>query len=54
MIIKSYELKKINLNKSRFILFYGKNEGLKKESLSFIIEDKNKILNYEEKEILDN
>ena len=54
MIIKSYDLKKINLNKSRFILFYGKNEGLKKESLNFIIKDKNKILNYEEKEILDN
>ena len=54
MIIKSFDLKRINLNKNRFILFYGKNEGLKKESLNSLIKDKNKISNYDEKEILDN
>ena len=31
MILKSYEINKINLNKNKIILFYGKNEGLKKE-----------------------
>ena len=54
MIIKSFEIKKINLNVKKFILFYGKNEGLKSETLDFLIKDKNKISNYEEKEILDN
>jgi DNA polymerase-3 subunit delta len=54
MIIKSYEIKKINLERNRFILFYGKNEGLKNEAFDILIKDKNKISNYEEKEILDN
>jgi len=43
-------LKKIN----QLILFYGKNEGLKKEALDILIKDENNIQNYEEKEILDN
>ena len=54
MIIKSYEIKKINLKKNKCILFYGKNEGHKNESIDIIIEKKNTILNYDEKEILDN
>jgi DNA polymerase-3 subunit delta len=54
MILKSYELKKSNLNLKKFFLFYGKNEGLKNEILDILIKDKNKISNYEEKEILDN
>jgi DNA polymerase-3 subunit delta len=54
MIVKSFDIKKINLSKNKFILFYGKNEGLKNESLDFLIKDKNKISNYDEKEILDN
>jgi DNA polymerase-3 subunit delta len=54
MIIKSYEIKKINLKKNKCILFYGKNEGHKKESIDIIIEKKNTILNYDEKEILEN
>ena len=54
MIIKSYEIKKINLENNQFILFYGKNEGLKNEATSSLIKKKNKILSYEEKEILDN
>ena len=53
MIIKSYEIKKINLKKNKCILFYGKNEGHKNESIKIIIEKKNTILNYDEKEILD-
>ena len=54
MILKSFEINKINLNISNLILFYGKNEGLKNEALNVLIKDKNNIFNYEEKEILDN
>jgi DNA polymerase-3 subunit delta len=54
MIIKSYELNKINLNSTKIFLFYGKNEGLKKEALSILIKNKDNISNYEEREILDN
>jgi DNA polymerase-3 subunit delta len=54
MILKSYEVNKINKDTNRLILFYGKNEGLKKEAFNILIKDKNNISNYEEKEILDN
>jgi DNA polymerase III subunit delta len=54
MILKSYEIKKINQNVNHLILFYGKNEGLKNEALNILIKDKNNILIYDEKEILDN
>ena len=54
MILKSYEINKINQNIKYFILFYGKNEGLKNEALNFLFKNKNNISNYEEKEILDN
>tara|TARA_B100001287_G_scaffold45806_1_gene34896 strand:+ start:414 stop:1400 length:987 start_codon:yes stop_codon:yes gene_type:complete len=51
MILKSYEINKINLNTNHLILFYGKNEGLKNEALNILI--KENVSNYEEKEILD-
>jgi DNA polymerase III subunit delta len=54
MILKSYEINKINPNINHLILFYGKNEGLKNQSLDILFKDKNNISNYEEKEILDN
>jgi DNA polymerase-3 subunit delta len=54
MILKSYEINKINQKINHLILFYGKNEGLKKEALDILIKDKTNVLNYEEKEILDN
>tara|TARA_B110000003_G_scaffold20041_1_gene19496 strand:+ start:281 stop:1273 length:993 start_codon:yes stop_codon:yes gene_type:complete len=54
VIIKSFELKKINVKQNKLILFYGKNEGLKNEGINILIKDKSKISNYEEKEILDN
>jgi DNA polymerase-3 subunit delta len=54
MILKSYEINKINQNIKHFILFYGKNEGLKNEALNILIKNKNNVSNYEEKEILDN
>tara|TARA_B100001173_G_C15974717_1_gene541670 strand:- start:27 stop:1019 length:993 start_codon:yes stop_codon:yes gene_type:complete len=54
MIIKSFEIHKIRLDINRFILFYGKNEGLKNQATADLIKDRNQIFNYEEKEILDN
>ena len=36
MIIKSFEINKINIKKTPCILLYGKNEGLKKETTNFI------------------
>jgi len=54
MILKSFEIKKIDQNINNLILFYGKNEGLKNESLDILFQDKNNISNYDEKEILDN
>ena len=52
MIFKSFEINKINKKTHRLILFYGKNEGLKNETLSILTKDENNIQNYEEKEIL--
>ncbi|MDA8726821.1 DNA polymerase III subunit delta [Candidatus Pelagibacter bacterium] len=54
MIIKSYEIEKINTNKDCLFLFYGKNDGLKNEAIKILNKDRNNISNYEEKEILDN
>jgi DNA polymerase-3 subunit delta len=56
MILKSYELSKINLQNHQFYLFYGENEGLKDEIIKNLFEEnyKNKIFRYEEKEILEN
>ena len=56
MIIKSYQLQNININTNKFILFYGINEGLKKEEILKLIlsENKENINKFEEKEILDN
>ncbi len=54
MILKSFELNKINLQKNKIILLYGKNEGHKSKSISTITEKNKNILNYDEKEILEN
>ena len=54
MIIKSYELDKINLEHNKFVLFYGKNEGLKNASTNDLLKDKENITKYEEKEIFEN
>jgi DNA polymerase-3 subunit delta len=54
MILKSYEINKINQNINHVILFYGKNEGLKNEALNVLNKNRKNISNYEEKEILDN
>ena len=54
MIIRSYELNKIDLKKNKFVLFYGKNEGLKSDSTNNLLKNKESISRYEEKEILEN
>ena len=56
MILKSYETKKIDINKDNIILFYGQNEGGKKEEISKIISlnDDKSLFAYDEKEILEN
>ena len=54
MIIKSFELNKINLNKTRLILLYGVNEGLKKQAINNLIKGKNNIYSYEENDVLNN
>ena len=54
MIVKSHEINKLNKNKANFYLLYGKNNGLKKELTKYILKEEKNIINYEEKEILDN
>jgi len=56
MIFKNFETNKIDVEKYKFFLFYGKNEDFKKEKIDFF---KNKIFdketfNYSEKEIFEN
>ena len=52
MILKSFQINKINLSKNKFILFHGKNENLKNTSIKELTKNKKEILFYDEKEIL--
>ena len=56
MIIKHNETHKLNLIDNKFILFHGKNHGLKNEKISeLILKSKgSKILKYDEREIIEN
>ncbi len=54
MIKKSFELKKEDLNNYNFLLFYGANEGFKKEIIQSFLKTSNEVFKYEEKEILEN
>jgi len=56
MIFKSFEFKKIEVKKYNFYLFYGENEGLKKEIINNNFKKifKNSTHNYEESFILQN
>ena len=54
MIIKSYEINKVNLDKVELILLYGRNEGLKSKITNDIFKNKDEINVYDEKEILSN
>ena len=55
MIIKTYELNKVNFHTNNFALFYGQNEGFKKEEIQKI-QSKIQIpvSYYDEKQILEN
>ena len=53
MIIKNYQLETSNISKYNFFLFYGDNEGLKKEKIDYILKTTNtKKFLYGEKEVL--
>ena len=52
MILKSYEIKKINSN-NKLILLYGKNDGLKEVAIEEIIIKKPSIYQYEQNEIIE-
>ena len=53
MILKQFEINKINLDKHNLILFYGKNEGLKNSASKNLTKNIDKVYNYDEKDILD-
>ena len=54
MILKAYDINKINLTKNKIILLYGKNNGLKNSFKKKLAENKKNILNYDQSDILDN
>jgi len=54
MIFKALDRHKINLSSNKIILFYGKNEGYKNESITNLIKNKKQILTYDEREVFDN
>ena len=56
MILKQYEVSKINIIKFPLILFYGQNNGAKEEETSQLIKlyKDTKPNIYEEKEVLEN
>ena len=53
MIVKPFETNKLNTINYNLILLYGKNEGLKKDIIDKLAKSDQKILSYEESEILD-
>ncbi len=56
MIVKFFEIKKINLKNKKYFLLYGKNEGLIEETIKETLKPNlpGNVYNYEEKEILEN
>ena len=55
MILKAYEVNKINTKINNIILFYGQNQGAKEEViLNFLKNRKENLQKYDEKQILEN
>ena len=56
MILKAYEINKINNIKEKYFLFYGENEGFKNQVIKekFEVNFTNEIYRYDEKDLLDN
>ena len=53
MIVKHFEIRKINSTLNKVILLYGKNDGLKDEATDFLIKKDTVVSVYEESSILD-
>ena len=53
MIVKHFEIRKINSTLNKVILLYGKNDGLKDEATNFLIKKDTVVSVYEESSILD-
>ena len=54
MILKTYELSKINNFQNNLFLFYGNNQGFKSEFIKKFTNNLKNFYNYDEKDILDN
>ena len=56
MILKAFEINKINSIKKKYFLFYGENEGFKNQLIKekFEVNFTNEIYRYDEKDLLDN
>ena len=54
MIIRSFEINKIDPFKNNLILFYGQNEGLKDENILKLSSKFHNIIKYHEREVLEN
>ncbi len=54
MIYKHFEANKIDFAKNKIVLFYGKNDGLKNQTINNLVKNKYKKTLYDEKEILEN
>lgn len=55
MILKNYEIDKINLNNSNILLFYGENQGAKQEGIKKLTSKNknNSIFTYDEKQVIE-
>ena len=53
MIVKYFEINKIKDLNNKLILLYGKNEGLKTQTIQQILSKEIRPLNYEEKEVIE-
>ena len=51
MILKSYELNKIDQDKYTLFLFYGKNNYQKKSEFNKLIDNQSEVIKYEERKI---
>ena len=55
MILKYFELNKLNFDNTNFLLLHGKNEGYKDEEINKITNKfKTKVKKYDEKQVIDN
>ena len=56
MIVKFFEIQKVNLKDKKYFLLYGKNEGLILDTIKNSLKPKlpKNVFNYDEKEILEN